>query len=453
MAQISVIRYEDILKSHRFDAEFFKPEYLSLLNVSSNRNIFKSFKKLNLTVDASAFYPSIEPLYNTGDLPFLRVANVDTSIDYSSAVTIPNEILKDFKTIKLGKKGDIIITKGGSVARIGYLNKTCALSRDLIIINSSILNPRDSKYLFFYLLSNFTNKLLLRSSSLTAQPHLTLLLVRELPIFYPDEKFRDKISVLFDQSILKKNQSGQLYKEAENLLLEELGLLNFKPDHHLNFETTKSKIDYSKRFDSEYYQPKYDTIITHIENYKKGFDIAKNIFKFNKKNFFPKDDEFYYYIPLSKVSNSGEIEIPEKELGINLPTRARRKVKVGEIILSSIEGSLETSALINEDHQGFIVSNGFYVFSSDKINSETLLVLFKSQIMIELLKQISKGAILGGYDLTAFEKNKIPLIEIDVQKKISDKIIESFNLRKESKELLEKAKKMVEEEIEKEAKK
>jgi len=47
---------------------------------------------------------------------------------------------------------------------------------------------------------------------------------------------------------------------------------------------------------------------------------------------------------------------------------------------------------------------------------------------------------------------KIPLLSSPIQNKISEKIQESFKLRKESKELLEKAKKMVEDEIEKEAK-
>ncbi|MBR4633617.1 hypothetical protein IKO50_01300 [bacterium] len=47
-------------------------------------------------------------------------------------------------------------------------------------------------------------------------------------------------------------------------------------------------------------------------------------------------------------------------------------------------------------------------------------------------------------------KIKLPLINSQLQKEISDKIKESFKLRNESKELLEQAKKMVEDEIEKE---
>jgi len=49
------------------------------------------------------------------------------------------------------------------------------------------------------------------------------------------------------------------------------------------------------------------------------------------------------------------------------------------------------------------------------------------------------------------EKIKIPLIDQQIQKQIAEKIKESHKLRKESKILLEKAKKMVEDEIEKSA--
>jgi restriction endonuclease S subunit len=48
-----------------------------------------------------------------------------------------------------------------------------------------------------------------------------------------------------------------------------------------------------------------------------------------------------------------------------------------------------------------------------------------------------------------FENLKIPLLKTEIQKQISQKIEQSHRLRKESKELLEQAKKIVEEEIEK----
>jgi restriction endonuclease S subunit len=448
MAQISNIKLKNILESGRFDSDYYKPEYLKLLKITSNKNLFTTFEKLNLSVDASAFYPSIEPLYNTGNLPFIRVANVDEKINYKSAVTIPKKILTEYNTIKLARERDILITKGGSVARLGYVTKECALSRDLIYLNSSTLEPFDSKYIYFYFLCNFSNKLLLRSASLTAQPHLTIKLVREIPIFYPKIEFRKKIANLFDLFMENEKKSKSLYKECEEILIKELGLIDYRVDHNLTFESTKKSIEEAERFDSDYFQPKYDKIIKKIENYEEGWDFADNLFIFNNENFYPDKDKYYNYVPLSKVSNSGEIEISEKILGKDLPTRARRLVETGEVIVSSIKGSLETSAIIREEHKNFICSNGFYIFKSEKINPEALLVLFKSKIMIKLLEKSSKGTILGGYTKEELGKIKIPLIKKSIQEKIADKLKKTYELRRESKEIIEKTKKIIEEEIE-----
>ena len=47
---------------------------------------FISFDKINLKVDASAFYPGLEQYYNDGHYPFIRVADVDNFIDYNNCI-------------------------------------------------------------------------------------------------------------------------------------------------------------------------------------------------------------------------------------------------------------------------------------------------------------------------------------------------------------------------------
>lgn len=61
---------------------------------------------------------------------------------------------------------------------------------------------------------------------------------------------------------------------------------------------------------------------------------------------------------------------------------------------------LKYYALVSEKYDNAICSIGFYVFKSEKINPETLLVLFKSEILQAILKQNCSGTIL-----TAINKN------------------------------------------------
>ena len=120
----------------------------------------------------------------------------------------------------------------------------------------------------------------------------------------------------------------------------------------------------------------------------------------------------------------------------------------GQVIVSSIEGSLSSCALIDSEYDGALCSTGFYVIDSDKINSEALLVLFKSKPIQALLKQRCSGTILTAISKDEFLNMPLPTIDEVVQKEISDKVQESFRLRKEAKRLLDNAIKAVEMAIE-----
>ena len=455
MAQISIIKKSDILEARRFDAEYFKPEYLEI-----ERNILRVKHKpiekiISILTDyhANGSYQILNEHVNLLDKEdyalMVRTIDFETNdFENNSKFLSKNSYNFLSKTKMFG--GEIVINKIGNAGKVYFLPNldrpvSLGMNQFMIRTNSEINNY----YLYVYLISKYGKKLLERRVTGAVPLSIDKQSVKNVLVPIPPQSFQLQIEKIVKEAYEKQALSKQLYKEAEQILLEELGLVGYKPKHRLTFTTTKKEIDEAKRLDAQYYQPKYKDIIEKIKNYDGGFDIVKNVLKFKKKNFFPKENEYYQYIPLSKVSNNGEVEIPKKELGKDLPTRARRLVKQGDVILSSISGSLETSAIIGKEHENFIVSNGFYVFRSDVINSETLLILFKSKIMLQLLQRISKGAILGGYDLTAFEKIKIPLIHPDIQEQIADKITQSHRLRKESKELLEEAKRRVEEEIEK----
>jgi len=455
MAQISIIKKSDVLEARRFDAEYFKPEYLEI----EKQVLQTKYKPIGEIISILTDYHAngsyqvlnehVKLLDNDDYALMVRTIDFETNNFETDSKFLPESSYKFLKKTKMFG-GEIVINKIGNAGRVYFLQN---LNRPVSLgMNQFMLKTNDdinNYYLYIYLISKYGKELLKRRITGAVPLSIDKQSVRNVLVSIPSKQFQLQIEKIVKSAHQKQTLSKQLYKEAEQLLLEELGLVNYKPKHKLTFETTRKEIAKATRFDAEYFQPKYAEIIEKIENYEGGFDIVKNIFKFNKKNFFPKENEFYNYLPLSKVSNSGEIEIPEKELGKDLPTRARRLVKKGEIILSSISGSIETSAIIGKEHENFIASNGFYVFKSNRLNPETLLIIFKSQIMIELLQRISKGAILGGYDLTAFEKIKIPLIKPQIQTQIAEKIQESHKLRKESKELLEEAKRKVEEEIEK----
>lgn len=429
----------------RLDSDYYKKEYLNIENIILDRNCnFTTIESMGLTVNASAFYPSLEPYYNTGEIPFIRVADVKTQINYEDCVRIP-KMNSDFNTLYLCKKGDIVLTKGGSVGNVGLITQDSYVTRDLIFINSSVLERADYITLYLFFSSNFMYKQMIKSSSYSVQPHLTITLIRELLMYQYSNSFKKIVSFVFEQSEKKIGLSKQAYCQAEQLLLTALGIADFTPSSEpVAVKSFSESFSTSGRLDAEFYQPKYDD----YKKLLKTSDTVLSLCNLHDKNFNPHNDVEYRYIELSNVGTSGNISDVETVIGKELPSRARRKVKAGQIIVASVEGSLQSCALITEEYNNVLCSNGFYVLDADSINSETLLVLFKSEPIQAMLKQRCSGTIL-----TAISKDELldvpfPMVDGNVQKQIASKVQESFALRRKSEQLLEYAKSAVEMAIE-----
>ena len=118
--------------------------------ICKNRDKFVTIESQGLQVDASAFYPSLEPYYNTGTIPFVRVADVKDQIEYNACVNIP-EMGEEFRTLHMCYPGDVVLTKGGRVGTAGLITQPSYVTRDLIFINASALSRKDYivLYLFF----------------------------------------------------------------------------------------------------------------------------------------------------------------------------------------------------------------------------------------------------------------------------------------------------------------
>ena len=235
------------------------------------------------------------------------------------------------------------------------------------------------------------------------------------------------------------------YIEAENKLKEELGINDFAPDSKtINIKQIKESFLASGRLDAEYYSKKYASYLDLIKSYKNGYSTLPKMCDIAEQNYSPIHDKVYKYIELSNISGLGDIKGFSQLIGAELPSRARRVVHTGDVIISSIEGSLQCIALVDANHDSALCSTGFYVLKPRLINPETLLVLFKSEPMQNLLKQQCSGTILTSINYDDLKNIIVPNINKSVQEEIADYIQKSVSLRQQAKQLLEDAKLKVE---------
>jgi restriction endonuclease S subunit len=442
--QYSIVNLKTVKENSdfRIDAEYYRPDYLEFLNQINLKKKFYLKKILHPT--------EIKRIYEDSGLQILLAQNVrNNEFDFSNIVYMSEDVKEKLKRNKL-QYDDVVLTRSG--ANFGqsasFKQKqdiyACA---DVLVIK----NTQDFKggYLSTFLNTKQGRSLLDRGSYGMAQPHIASSYLYNLPIPKFNENFENIVDDLVNKSEKFKDQSKSLYSQAEQLLLSELGLLGWKPKHTLAFVKNYSDTQKAERIDAEYFQPKYEEIIEAVKKYKGGYDELGNLVKINDKNFTPKDNEQYKYIELANISSNGEINGYTENFGNELPSRARRKVQKGDLVISTIEGSLESIALITEDWKNALCSTGFFVVNSNKLNPETLLVLLKTKVGQMQLKKGCKGTILTAIDKNELSKIVLPKIDSKTQEEIKAKITEMYEAKKLSKSLLEIAKRGVEMAIEK----
>ena len=187
----------------------------------------------------------------------------------------------------------------------------------------------------------------------------------EIPLLC--DELQAKITLSFDKAFHLIQASEAKYHQAQTLLLSELGLADWQPKHSLTFVKNYSDTQRAKRIDAEYFQPKYEEIVHAIKSYAGGWDRLRNLLNLKAQNYHPEDEQEYKYIELANIAGNGEITDCMITQGQDLPSRARRKVTMGDVIVSSIEGSLDSIALIREEYDQALCSTGFHVVNSTDI--------------------------------------------------------------------------------------
>lgn len=445
--QYSVINYRDLEKeSLRFDPEYYHPQNLFLLETLKS----KKYDQIgNFAFVTDGIHASIDFDENSSINLLSAKAPKENYFDLSGTGFISKTQDEKNKRTRL-KENDVVVSTVGTIGNCAVVDKSILpANSDRHVGIIRIEKNYQPYFISSFLLSKYGRFQTFRESTGNVQLNLFVYKIKEITIPSLSQNFQKTIQNTCIKAHKLKTDSTIFYSQAEQLLLSELGLLDWKPKHELAFVKNFSATLKAERFDAEYFQPKYEEIVEAVKKYKNGFDELGNLVKIKDKNFTPKENEQYKYIELANISSNGEINGHEENFGNELPSRARRKVQKGDVIISTIEGSLESTALITEDWTNALCSTGFFAVNSDKINSETLFVLLKTKVGQMQLKKGCKGTILTAIGKDEFSKIVLPKIDPKIQKQIKEKITEMYETKKLSKSLLEIAKRGVEMAIEK----
>lgn len=456
MVKISVVKFNQILNEQRLDAESFDECYLRFISISASEN----WKPLKIFLKKCNRGILVNPTDKRTGFFYIKTKDVDgLFVKIDDLLNICGESYNHNKKAQV-KEGDVLLnsTGVGSICRPAiwlYSNIRALVDNHVSILRTNKKLPPE--YLFIFLLSRFGQlQLEKKVRGATGQIELYVNDIKKVKIFIPnDEQIINKIKNIVKKSFEKIRQAEQKYQQAEKKLCELLGIneeeiekLEGERVYEVNFKEFKQAF----RFDAEYYHPKYLGIIELLKETTFEIRSLKNVVEISNEKIDPNNkknrNKKFRYVPIAKIAGSGEIYEWDEFYGWQAPSRARMIIKKGDILIPSLRGTFDKIALVPEELNKQLTTTGCFVVRADKNYPEFLFLLFRSPLFKRQLEQLTTGTIMSAVPKETFGSLIVPVIPKNKQKEVTNLVSEYFKLRKEARQLIQRAIRKIEEEIE-----
>ena len=355
-------------------------------------------------------------------------------------------------TKKIIRQNDVLISRLRPYLKeasfVGFNEVQKLASTEFVVLRKK----KDSKFppqaLFAFLTTDEVQNILFWSQGGTEHPRFSENLLMGLKLPKTSEKMAE--SIVDDVNGTYKNYliSQNLYSQAEDLLLEELGLKNFEVEDDLSYIVNLSEIKSNHRADAEYFQPKYENIMSLIRanggtmlgdlaTMKKGIEPGSEVYQ----------DDGKLFIRVSSLSKNGLEDKDQKYLSDELYQKLKKNYepKVGEILLTK-DATPGTAYVVKEPIEG-IVSSGILrlKLKNEKVENEYLALCLNSVIGQTQAERDGGGSIITHWRPEQIKNVLIPILPKPTQQKIADLVQKSHEARSKAKQLLEQAENNVEE--------
>lgn len=435
-------------KDYRIDSQFWTTK----IHKNSNHRYLKIGKILEKT----QYGISIEMNEDKIGCPIFRmneIHNMLCDLNVKKYAKISEKELDEFKL----KDGDVLFNRTNSFEWVGrtgiyysngnYDKQVFASYLVRLIVDETQVLP---EYLVAFLNSSSgVKQIKARARQSINQTNVNPEEVKEIEIPVLSMRFQ---KIVQDQFLLandKRLKSAKLYEEAEELLDRYLNISDLSQEKAINIVSLSQSMQLSGRLDAEYYQPKYATLLRILKKLTtKNLGGANGIVSI-KKSIEPGSeayqDEGIPFIRVSDVDNFG-ISQTSIKLSQDIVPNVERLYPTKDTILLSKDGSVGIAYKVAEDMK--VVTSGALLHLTVKDQSQVLpdylTLILNSPIGQLQAERDCNGAIIQHWKPNDIEKVLIPILDMNKQKEIADKVQKSFKLRRESERLLDIAKQAVE---------
>ena len=428
----------------RLEAEFYQPKYL--FEVSPHCKWTKIGSILTFCQ-----YGSSLPLNEEGKgYPIFRLNEINDCF-----LTKPQKWVvmsqREYQMLKLQRDDVLFCRTNGNFELVG---RTGILKEDIDAVFASYLvrvrtNPQYilPEFLTIYLNTTFGKLQIQRRAMRSNQVNVSASQLRAIPIPIFAHEFQEKVADFVNHAADKIVLSKHNYAQAEQLLLSELGLLDWKPRRTLTYVRSFNQVAKASRMDAEHFHPKYKEMFDRLPSnvylqllgkitlYTKGIEVGSSAYT----------ESGIPFLRVSNLSKHGIVDDTVNFISNELYNVLREKYEPqqGEILLSK-DATPGIAYFLDESVQG-IIASGILRLSLIEDIPPYYLELVLNSIFVQLqIEQSVGGSIIKHWKPSQVQKTWIPRLLADKEKEISALVQQSHAARREAKTLLEKAKRAVE---------
>lgn len=439
----------------RLDAEYYQLQELL-------QKIYDDYETVKLKDICSMLTQGPNPKFvNEPDINCLTGRNIATGIiNYEGSDYVNEQTFNEYSKFHLQTQDILITLKGaGSTGKIAvYDNKTKAMfSRNLGIIRLRDDSPIDYRVLYAILSSKTGQKLIDRGvTGGTGQLTLPTSYLKNMDIPMLNKEFQEIIKEIFSTVTQLHEVFDLCYQKAQNILLEELSLIDWRPKGSNVVIGSFAGTLKSNRIDAEHFQPKYNSLIEHIKQYNGGYCTLHDLTSMvdhGKQPPYDKDGELPFfsqvYIKDKEIDYSFlEMDIAEesvKRVASEFVEKYPQYVlSNGTITYYSVGSNLGYCQPYLSDK--FAVPGSFVTIiraDEEKIDPIALAVIMNSTIgrtQSSKWKRASAQPYIYPNDLKQFV---IPKISRELQMDIRKEILEGYEAKATAKKLMDSIRKSV----------
>ena len=437
--QYSIVNFSEFKAENlRIDAEYWHPAFIANASLLPPHQKMRDFVSLGIR--------NIKSMSINRDFKYLSSSQISPKHLEYQTTRVPLDEAPE-QAYSLLEKGDVVVSMRMPNRIAVALLKTDGVvgSRDLVVLRARRITP---EYLFAFCKTDYFVNCLRRANKGSFSPTVSMTDVLDTAVFVPSGPFEVLITKTVKGSIVESERAQQIETQAERILLSELGLTDWQPKSQLTFVKNFSDMQRAGRIDSDYFQPRYESIVNAIQKYPGGSATLGNLVTLKRGVEVERLQTLEAGIPLVRVRDLSPYEVTEEkyiseEYYAGMQEYQPQK---GDILLST-DGTPGIAYYLHSKPQRMIPSRGILILKSDTdtVGNESLTLILNSILTQEQVhRDVAGSSSIQRWRSDQVAATRIPLISREKQVEIEQRRSEAFQMRHRSKKLLENAKKAVE---------